>query len=120
MEPASQCIGTHEPAFIIALAIGLAGAVLLAGALVKLEARLRGKSLAFVRRSLAWGAAEAAVFVGPMVLTVGLYAWQHPERELCTSLVWRWYFLPPVVLVVTGVSWGVWNAVLQHRLAKQS
>ena len=47
-----------------------------------------------MRRSLAWGAAEAAVFVGPMVLTVILYAWQHPERELCTSLLWRWYFLP--------------------------
>jgi len=50
----------------------------------------------FVRRSLAWAAAEGAVLVGPIALTIGLYAWQHPERAPCTSLVWRWYFLPPV------------------------
>lgn len=120
MDPTSQCIGPNEPAFVAGLAIGVITAVLLAGVLVRLESKLQGKSMVFVRRSLAWAAAEAAVFIGPIALTVGLYAWQHPEKELCTSLIWRWYFLPPVVLVITGVFWGVCNAVLQRRAPKQA
>jgi hypothetical protein len=119
MEPASQCIGTSEPAFMIAMALGLASAALLARALVRLEAKLQGRPHVFVRRSLAWAAAQGAVFVGPILLTVGLHAWRHPERQLCTSLVWRWYFVPPILLVVVGVSWGVLNAARQRRVSKQ-
>lgn len=120
MDSTSQCIGPNEPAFIAGLAAGLVGAVFLARALVKLEPKLQGRRNVFLRRSLAWAAAEGAVFVGPMALTIGLYAWQHPGRQLCTSLVWPWYFLPPVVLVVTGVVWGVGNAALQRREDRQS
>lgn len=120
MEPASQCIGTHEPAFMISMGVGLASAVLLARALVILEAKLQGKPHLFVRRSLAWAAAQAAVFAGPILLTIGLYAWQHPDRQLCTSLVWRWYFVPPFALVFVGVSWGVLNAVQQGRASKHA
>ena len=119
MDSTRQCIGPNEPAFIAGLAAGLVGAVLLARGLVKLEAKLQAKRKVFLRRSLAWAAAEGAVFVGPMALTVGLYAWQHPGRQLCTLLVWPWHFLPPVVLVATGVVWGVCNAVLQRREGKQ-
>ena len=115
METASQCIGTHEPAFVAGIAFGVVLAILLAGMLVRFESTLRGKSLAFVRRSLAWGLAEGVAFVGPSALTMGLYAWQHPERELCTSVVWRWYLVPPAVLVVTGIAGGVWTAALQRR-----
>jgi hypothetical protein len=120
VDSTSQCIGPNEPAFIAGLAVGLVGAVLLARGLVKLEPKLQGKRKLFMRRSLAWAAAEGAVFVGPMALTIGLYAWQHPDRQLCTSLVWPWYFLPPVVLVATGVVWGVCEAVLQRREGKQT
>ncbi len=100
---------------MLAMALGLASAVLLARALVRLEAKLQGAPRVFLRRSLAWAAAQGAVFVGPILLTVGLYACQHPGRQLCTSLVWRWYFAPPVLLVVVGVSWGVLNAVPRRR-----
>ena len=67
-----------------------------------------------------WAAAQGAVFVGPMLLRIGLYAWQHPERELCTSLVWRWYLAPPILLVIVGMSWGVVHAALQRRVSKQT
>jgi hypothetical protein len=117
VQTANLCIGTQEPAFQISLAIGVVAAVLLAGALVKLEATLQGKTFVALRRSLAWAAAEAVVLVGPMVLTVLLHALLHPEQELCTSLVWRWYLLPPVVLVVAGVAGGVLAAVHQRRHA---
>jgi hypothetical protein len=120
VEPASQCIGTSEPAFMVAMALGLASAVLLAGALVGLERKLQGRPHVFVRRSLAWAAAQAAVFVGPILMTVGLHAWQYPERQPCTSIVWRWYFVPPILLVVVGVSWGVLSALQQRRLSKRA
>jgi hypothetical protein len=101
------------------MALGLVSAILLARALVRAEARLRSKPHVFLRRSLAWAAAQAAVFVGPILLTVGLYAWQHPGRQPCTSLVWQWYFVPPVVLVVVGVSWGLLNAAQQGRTSER-
>jgi hypothetical protein len=78
VQPASLCISTDEPAFRLALALGLVAAVSLARALVKLEARLRGKTFVSLRRSLAWAAAEAAVFVGPVLLTIVLYALAPP------------------------------------------
>lgn len=115
MEPGSQCIGTNDPAFVIAMVLGLASAVLLAAALVGYEAVLQAKSHVFLRRSLVWAIAQVLVFVGPVALTIALYALLHPDRTLCTSLVWRWYFAPPVVLVVVGVTWGLLKAILQAR-----
>ena len=120
MEATSQCIGPHEPAFVASFVAGVGFAVFLASVLVRLERRLQGKRMAFVYRSLAWGAAEIVAFVAPIAFAAVLDRWAHPERTLCTSLVWRWYFVPPVVLVVTGVTWGVLDAFAQRRAPRQS
>jgi hypothetical protein len=34
--------------------------------------------------------------------------------------VWRWYFVPPILLVVVGVSSGVLSAAQQRRVSKQA
>jgi hypothetical protein len=54
--------------------------------------------------------ALATVFVGPIALTAVLDSWQHPGRALCTSLVEGWFFVPPALLFVTGVIFGVLEA----------
>ncbi len=115
MVSGSQCIRPDDPAFIAAFGLGIAFAVFLARALVGLEARLAGRKLAWLYRSLAWGVAEGLAFVVPIALTALLDKWQHPERSLCTSLVGRWYFVPPIVLVVTGIAWGILRAAGQRR-----
>src|SRR5512143_1156328 len=115
MASASQCIRPDDPAFIAAFGLGVVFAVFLARALVGLETRLTGRGLAWLYRSLAWAVAEGLAFVVPIALTGVLDKWQHPERSLCTSLVWRWYFVAPVVLVVTGVAWGILRAAGQRR-----
>ncbi len=120
MGSANQCIRPDDPAFIAALVLGVAFAILLARTLVRLEERLVGSSRAMLYRSLAWGVAEGLAFVAPIALTALLDKWQHPERSLCTSLVWRWYFVPPVVLVATGVAWGILRAAAQGRRTKHA
>ena len=118
MATATQCIRPDDPAFIAAFGLGIAFAVFLARILGGLESRLTGTKLAGLYRSVAWGAAEGLAFVGPIALTALLDRWQHPERSLCTSLVWRWYFVPPVVLVVTGIAWGIRRAA-GHELGRR-
>jgi hypothetical protein len=59
------------------------------------------------RRNLTWFAALAALVSGQLTLLERLHALRHPGEALCTSLVWRWFFVPPIVLFVTGALWGV-------------
>jgi hypothetical protein len=115
MPLASRCIRTDDPAFIAAFGLGIAFAVLLARTLVELETKLASRDLAWLYRSVAWLAAEGLAFVVPIALTALLDKWQRPERSLCTSLVWRWYFVPPVALVVIGIAWGILRAAAQRR-----
>ena len=120
MAAASQCIRPDDPAFIAAFVLGVAFAILLARTLVRLEQQLAGTSRTVLYRSLAWGVAEALAFVVPIALTALLDKWQHPERSLCTSLVWRWYFVPPIVLVVTGIAWGILRAAGERRSTRRA
>lgn len=117
MSEGSQCIRPDDPAFLAALVTGLVGSVLLGILLARFERTLGDHSVMNLRRQIAWLLGLAASFVGPIALTALLDSWQHPERTLCTSLVWRWYFLPPVVLFVTGVIFGVLEA---RRRANES
>ena len=110
MDPGSQCIRPDEPAFIAALVTGLLVSVLLGVLLARFERTLQDHSILNLRRHVAWLVALATVFVGPIALTALLDSWQHPGRTLCTSLVWRWYFVPPAGLFVTGVIFGVLEA----------
>ena len=120
MVPASQCIRPDDPAFIAAFSLGVVFAVVLAGSLVRLERELAGRRRAGLYRSLAWGAAEALAFVVPIAMTALFDKWQHPDRSLCTSLVWRWYFVPPVVLVATGIAWGILRAAGHRRTTRHA
>jgi hypothetical protein len=45
--------------------------------------------------------------VGQLILLNRPFAWQHPGEGLCTPLVWKWFFLPPIVLFMTGALWAV-------------
>jgi MFS family permease len=97
------------------MAMALTGAVLLGIVLARLERRrpdLRGRLV----RNLAWFGALAITFVVSIALTVLVYWVLHPDRQPCTSLVWRWFFLPPVVLFVTGVVWGIREQRRQGRV----
>ena len=120
MGSASQCIRPGDPAFIAAFVLVVAFAVFLARILVNLEPRLAGSGRAVLYRSLAWGVAEGLAFVVPIALTALLDKWEHPERSLCASLVWRWYFVPPIVLVATGMGWGIVRAAGQRRTTKHA
>jgi hypothetical protein len=93
MGPVSQCVRPDDPAFMAAFGLGIAFAVFLASKLVELEARLTGRRLAWLYRSVAWAVAEGLAFIVPIAFTALLDKWAHPERSLCTSLVWRWYFV---------------------------
>ena len=106
MNPASLCIGTGEPAFIVALSAGVAGSLLLGVILGRMERRAQGSPLPQAWRNLAWFAALSVVVAGQLILLHRLFAWQHPGEELCTSLVWKWFLLPPIVLFMTGALWG--------------
>jgi hypothetical protein len=108
VNPASLCIGTSEPAFIISLATGVAGSLVLGVILGKMERTAPGSQpLPQAWRHLAWFAALATVVVIQLLLLDRLFGWRHPGLVLCTSLVWKWFFLPPIVLFVTGALWGV-------------
>jgi uncharacterized BrkB/YihY/UPF0761 family membrane protein len=110
MSQVSQCIRPDDPVFLAALVTGLVVSVLLGILLARFERTLQDHSVMNLRRHVAWLVALGVSFVGPIVLTALLDSWQHPERTVCTSLVWRWYFLPPVVLFVTGAIFGVLEA----------
>ncbi len=107
MNPPSQCVGPNDPAFIVALAAGLIAALLLSSVLGRLGRPRRGPPRPRLYRDLTWFAMLAAVFFGTIILMEWLYSWEHPGVELCTTLVWRWFFLPPVVLFVSGALWGI-------------
>jgi hypothetical protein len=115
----SVCIAPSEPAFVVALGVGVVGAVLLARLLVRSEPRFRRSGSAFLYRSIAWLGAEMVALAGPIGLTFGLFWLDHPGQVVCTANVGRWFFLPPVVLVTVGILWGVCSAALQsHSLRR--
>lgn len=92
--------------FLVALAAGVLGALFLSLGLGRLERPRAGPPLSQGHRNLLWFLALATTFVGPMLVLGRLFAWQHPGATLCTSLVGRWFFLPPVVLFVAGAICG--------------
>jgi hypothetical protein len=106
VSPASLCIGLGEPSFIASLAAGIVLALLLGVVLGRLERTVDGSPMSQARRNLVWFAALVAVVFGELVLLDRLFALQHPGEALCTSLVWPWFFVPPIVLFVTGALWG--------------
>lgn len=115
MDPGSQCIRPDDPAFVAALALGVVGAVVLGALLARFERTLKDHSVRNLRRHGAWLLGLAAAFGGPIALTALFDSWLHPGRKLCTSLVGQWFFLPPAVVVATGVIFGVLEA--RHRTA---
>jgi hypothetical protein len=76
------------------------------GLLGRMERATRGP-LSQARRNLVWFAALLVTVGGQVLLLDRLFTWQHPGEVLCTSLVWKWFFLPPIVLFLTGALWGV-------------
>jgi hypothetical protein len=114
MPPATGefCIGLTHPAFVVAITVGLAGAVGLGVLLVVFEPAAIAASKH--RRNVAWFAALVAVVLGPLLLQERLFAWQHPRLVLCTSIVGPYFFAPAVALFV-GAFLG--HAVLARRRA---
>ncbi len=116
----SVCIAPSEPAFVVALGVGVVGAVLLARLLVQAEPRFQKSGSAFLHRSIAWLAAEVVAFAGPIGLTFGLFWLEHPGQVVCTANIGRWFFVPPVLLVTVAVLWGVCSAVLQSHSPRRT
>ena len=107
MNSASLCIGPSEPSFIVALSAGVAGSLLLGVLLGRMEGGGREVPLSPARRNLVWFAALVVTVGGQLLLLDRLFTWQHPGEVLCTSFVWKWFFLPPIILFLTGALWGV-------------
>jgi hypothetical protein len=110
MNAGSQCIRPDDPAFVAALATGLVLSMLLGILLARYERTLHDHGVLNLRRHVAWLVGLASAFVAPIAMTALFDSWLHPGRGLCTSLVWRWFFIPPVALLVTGVVFGVLEA----------
>ena len=107
VKPAELCIETTDPAFVGALAAGVAAAVALSFALGRLERPVRGRLIPQLYRNFIWFGVLTALFVGTIALMHVLFQWGHPGMVLCTSLIWRWLFAPPILLFVGGAAWGV-------------
>ena len=107
VKPAELCIGTTDPAFVGALAAGVAAALALSFALGRLERPVQGRLIPQLYRNCIWFGVLTALFVGTIALLNVLFQWEHPGMTLCTSLIWRWLFAPPTLLFVGGVACGV-------------
>ena len=119
MTAGSQCIGPREPAFIMAMIVALLVSVVVGMVLARWE-RTRPTLAGRVVRNVAWFGALLVSFAGSIGLT-GLFNWiLHPERQLCTSLVWRWFFVPPLVAFITGVVLGAREQSRQRRLTGEA
>jgi hypothetical protein len=107
LKPGELCISSAHPAFLGAMTVGIAAALVLSVALGRLERRLRGVPLSQLYRNLIWFGVLSALFFGTVALLNVLFLSMHPDLTLCTSLIWRWLFVPPILSFVGAVTYGI-------------
>jgi hypothetical protein len=108
------CITATHPAFLISMGFGIVMALLLAVLLGRLERPTQGNITSRNVRNLIWFAALSAVMVAQITLLNFLFQRYHPGAELCTSLIWGGFFLPPAVLFISGAILGS----IEHKRIK--
>jgi hypothetical protein len=100
------CITATHPAFLISIVFGIVLALVLAVLIARLERPIRGDLIPKNLKNLIWFAALSTIMGAQLTLLNFLFQHYHPGAELCTSLIWGWFFLPPAVLFISGAIWG--------------
>jgi hypothetical protein len=106
------CITATHPAFFMSTGFGIVLALLLAVLLGRLERPAQGNVFTKNLRNLLWFAALFTVMAAQLSLLNFLFQRYHPGAELCTSLIWGWFFLPPAVLFIGG---GILGSIERKR-----